>query len=126
MILLTFGWLAIGSMFILAGWFRHGWRHRHPLSFYNAALCMAVGMDLVSIGFAMQISGRVVQILFTDISLAIENPVYWLGMALMLAGKTFFVWIAALGEGRTYSKPFIWSYWLSLAAWGAFSAWWYL
>lgn len=125
MILLTFGFMLIGSLFILAGWFRQGWRHRYPVSFYNAGLCMAVGMDMHSIGMMMQLSGRIQQIIIDSETFATESPVYWIGMILVIAAKTFFVWLAALGEGRTYSKPFIWSYWACLAAWAVFSFWWY-
>jgi hypothetical protein len=87
---------------------------------------MAVGMDMHALGFALQLGGRIQQILFDGAAFATESPVYWLGMALVFAGKSFFVWLAALGEGRSYSKPFIWSYWACLAAWSAFCAWWYL
>lgn len=125
MILMTFGWLAIGSIFILAGWLRHGWKHRHPPSFYNAGLVMAVGMDLHALGFALQLSGRIQQILVDGRAFETVSPIYWIGMAMILSGKSFFVWLAALGEGRTYSKPFLWSYWASLAAWAVFSIWWY-
>jgi hypothetical protein len=126
MILMTFGWLTIGSLFILAGWFRQGWRHRYPVSFYNAALVMTVGMDIHALGFALQLTGRIQQILFDGAGFETASPIYWLGMALIFTGKTLFVWLAALGEGRSYSKLFIWSYWAALAAWAAFSAWWYL
>ena len=126
MILLAFGWLIIGSVFILGGWFRQGWRHRHPPSFYNAGLVMAVGMDLHSLGFALQLGGRIQQILLDGAEFDTASPVYWIGTAGILAGKSFFVWLAALGEGRQYSKPFLFSYLASLAAWAAFSAWWYV
>lgn len=126
MILLAFGWLLIGSAFIVIGWFRHGWRHRYPPSFYNAALCMAIGMDLVSAGFMMQLGGRIQQILIGGESFATHSPIYWIGTVFMIIGKSLFVWLAALKEGRAYSKPFLWSYWAFLAAWAAFTAWWYL
>ena len=126
MILLTFGWLIIGSAFIFCGWFREGWRHRIPLSVYNAGLVMAVGMDLHALGFALQLSGRIDQILSHGETFATESPIYWLGMAMVFTAKTFFVWIAALGEGRSYSRWFVWSYWFCIAAWAAFTLWWYL
>lgn len=126
MILLAFGCLLIASAFIVVGWFRQGWRQRYPVSFYNAGLCMALGMDLAALGFVLTLGGRLQQILVDGMDFATESPVYWLGTAMILAGKTFFVWLAALGEGRSYSKPFIWSYWACLSAWAAFSVWWYL
>ena len=126
MILLAFGSLLIASAFIVVGWFRQGWKQRAPRSLYNAGLCMALGMDLTALGFVFMLGGRLQQILLHNAAFGTESPVYWLGVAMILTGKTFFVWLAALGEGRTYSKPFIWSYWACLAAWAAFSGWWYL
>ena len=126
MILLAFGCLVIGSLFILAGWFRQGWKHRSPPSFYNAALVMAIGMDVHALGFALQLGGRIQQILLDGEGFETASPVYWLGVVLILTGKSLFVWLAALGEGRSYSKPFLFSYWACLVAWSAFSFWWYL
>lgn len=126
MILLAFGSLMIASAFIILGWFREGWRQRYPASLYNAGLCMSLGMDLTAGGFVLMLGGRVQQILLNTANLATESPIYWVGVAMLFTGKTFFVWLAALGEGRTYSKKFIWSYWACLAAWAAFSMWWYL
>lgn len=126
MILLVFGLLTIASLFIVAGWFREGWRQRVPATVYNAALVMAVGMDLTAIGFAMQLSGRIWQIMVEGASFATDSPFYWIGTVAILAGKTCFVWIAALGEGRSYSRKFWWSYWLSMGAWCGFTILWYL
>lgn len=125
MILLVFGWMLVGSIYITAGWFRAGWRHRLPLSVYNAALMLALGMDLHALGMALTTYGRLEQILRDGASFGTDDPVYWFGAGMVIAGKTFFVWVASLGEGRTYSRKFWWSYWASLAAWMAFSMWWY-
>lgn len=126
MILLAFGSLLIASAFIVVGWFRQGWRHRLPVSIYNAGLCMALGMDLTAMGFVLMLGGRVQQILLDRSDFGTESPFYWLGIGMLFAGKTFFVWLAALGEGRSYSKSYLFAYWSALAAWAAFCVWWYV
>lgn len=125
MILLAFGWMLIGSVFIVGGWFRQGWRYRFPATQYNAALVLAVGMDLHALGFAMQLYGRIEQILFDGATFDSDDPIYWLGTLGILAGKTAFVWVAALKKGRDYSRPFVYSYGGCLAAWAVFVAWWH-
>lgn len=124
MILLVFGWMLIGSVFILGGWFRQGWRERYPVSIYNAALMMALGMDLHALGFTLQLYGRIEQIMIDGASFYTDDPIYWAGSAMIIAGKTFFVWVASLGSGRSYSKKFIWSYWACITAWGAIASVW--
>ena len=120
MMLLIFGLMLIGSVYILAGWFRQGWRRRFPLSIYNAALAMALGMDLHAIGMMMTLYGRLEQILVDGHSFASDDPIYFIGASLVIAGKSLFVWVASMGEGQTYSRKFWWSYWTLLASWSLF------
>lgn len=101
-------------------------RQSHNLSRFNAGLIMAVGMDLHALGFMLTFGGRIHEILFLGADFDTTSPFYWFGTVMIFTAKTLFVWLAALGEGRSYSKPFIWSYWAALAAWAAFSTWWYL
>mgnify|MGYP003665941152 CR=1 FL=1 len=117
--LLIFGWMLIGSAFIVAGWVRQAWRYRRPVSAYNAALVLSVGLDLLALGMALQLYSRIGQIL-EGAQLASNDPLYFIGAALVMAGKTAFVWIAALKDGRRYSAPFWWSYWAAIAAWSLF------
>lgn len=125
MILFAFGCIGIGSLFIFIGFVRQAWLYRVPSNVYNAALCMAIGMDLAALGMILQLGGRIYEIMFEAKDFDTLSPVYWLGVVMLFAGKTFFVWVAAMGEGRKYSKPFIWSYWAFLAAWAAFVIWWH-
>ncbi|WP_375291811.1 hypothetical protein [Qipengyuania sp.] len=117
MILLLFGWMLIGSAFIGLGWSRSGWRARFPLSIFNAALVMSVGIDLVALGYGFTLFGRIEQILRDGQSFAIQNPFYFLGAVMVIAGKSALVWVAAMGEGRTYRRPFWFAYLAALASW---------
>lgn len=125
-ILLIFGWMLIGSAFIILGWARPGWRRRYPLSIYNAALMMSLGMDTHAAGWIFTTYGRMEQILRDGASFATDDPLYYAGAALVLIGKSLFVWVAALGEGRTYRRPFWFAYLAVMAGWplvaGALSA----
>lgn len=125
MILLFFGLTLIGSAFILGAWWRQGWRNRLPVSIYNAALFLAIGMDLHAAGIVLTHGGRIWQILADGAVFATESWVYGTGAVLILAGKTIFVWIASMGEGETYSRRLWWSYWGAVAAWTAFTWSWY-
>ena len=118
---LIFGWMLIGSAFILLGWGMSFWRHRKPASIWNAAALMAAGMDLHAIGMVMTLYGRLEQILSDGRSFATEDPVYFIGSVLVIAGKSLFVWVAALREGRTYSHTIWWSYVACMALWLLFA-----
>lgn len=126
MIVLLFGWLVIGSAWVLTGWFLEAVRHSHTLSRFNAPLVLAVAMDLHALGFALQLSGRLEQVLHDGANFDTAAPIYWVGISMLFVAKTLFVWVAALREGRNYSLALIWSYWLALVAWGGFSLWWTL
>ncbi|MDG6079740.1 hypothetical protein E3U23_11125 [Erythrobacter litoralis] len=117
MILFIFGCMVLGSIFIVAGYTMPGWRRRFPLSIYNAGLAMALGMDLHALGMILQLYGRIEQMVGDGATFATDDPVYFVGSVMIIAGKSLFVWVAALGEGRTYSRPFWWSYWALLAVW---------
>ena len=123
-ILLVFGWLTIGSIFIIGGWFRQGWRKRIPYSFHNAVLVLALALEFHAAGYALQLQGRIREILFDGKNFATDDAGFWIGTLFILTGKTLFVWVAALGPGRTYSKPYVGAYWASLLAWAIFTAWW--
>ena len=125
MILLGFGWLIIASLFVIYGWFRSGWEQRVPATIFNAGLVMAIGMDLTAAGFALMLGPRIVQVLLQTSTLAIDNPVYWIGLSMVMIGKSCFVWIAALGADRDWSRGLVFTYAASLIAWVVFTMWWY-
>lgn len=116
-IALIFGWMLIGSLFILIGWGLAAWRHRHPVNIWNAGLLMALGMDLHSIGMIMQLYGRLEQMLVDGASFATDDPIFFGGALLVVSGKSLFVWVAALREGRSFSRRLWCSYWLAMLAW---------
>lgn len=126
MILLVFGWMLIASAFILIGWFNEGYKHRFPVTVYNAALMMSVGMDLHALGFMLQLGSRINQILFHGMSFDTDDVVYWVGVGSILIGKTMFVWVSAMGNGKRYSKKIMVSYWALIAAWAGFCYYWFL
>ena len=126
MILLAFGWLLIGCAYIFFGWLSEALKHTKRLSPFNAALVMAVCMNLLALGFILMFGGRIEQMLVDGSEFATESPVYWFGTVLIFFSKSGFVWLAALGEGREWSKPFVFSYLACLLAWAGFVTWWYL
>ncbi|MBX7496749.1 hypothetical protein K3172_12860 [Qipengyuania sp. 6B39] len=126
MILLAFGWLLIGCAFIFAGWLAQAFEQGGERSLFNAGFVMAVCMDLHSLGFMLTFGGRIQQMLFDGATFATVSPVYWFGTGLIFLAKTGFVWLAALGEGRDWSKLFVFSYFFCLLAWAAFVMWWYV
>ena len=114
---LLFGLMLIGSLFIFLGWLTCAVQERECWSRWNAALVMAIGIDVHAVGFALTLYGRLEQIFVDGRSFATEDPAYYLGAVLIIAGKTAFVWVAALGEGEEYSKTFWWSYVGAMLAW---------
>lgn len=120
--LAIFGWMLIGSAFILAGWGLTAWRHRRPLNIWNAGLMMALGMDLHTAGMLMTLYSRIDQMLVDGVSFATDNWLFFAGSVLIIAGKSLFVWVAALREGRTFSRNFWWAYWVAMLLW-ALIAW---
>lgn len=124
MTLWIFGLMVLGSVFIVGAWGRQAYKHRHPLSHYNAALLLAVGFDLHAVGTAVQTGVRVYDV-FSGLVFGTELPsIYLAGSLLVIAGKSLFVWIAALKEGRDYSRGLWWSYVSLCAAWSGFAATW--
>lgn len=126
MMLWVFGMIFLGSFWIIGAWGRQAWLHREPLSFYNATLCLALGMDIAAIGWSALMSVRVVDILHGAV-FPTEGPViYYAGNALVIIGKSLVVWVAALHSGREYSKVLWWSYVWTSAAWTWFCILWSL
>ena len=117
MILLIFGCMVLGSVYILLGYTLPGLRRRYPVSIYNAGLMMAAGLDVHAFGWILTLYGRIEQMVADGSNFATSDPVYFAGTLLVLIGKSLLIWVAALGEGRTYSRLYWWSYWALMALW---------
>lgn len=123
MMLWIFGVMMVGSIFIAFGWLSVWRRYRNPWSVWNAALMLSLGFDLHSIGMAVTTGVRIFDV-FAGRNFATETPLVYFGAgALVVAGKTLFVWVAAMGEGREYNRLYWYGYLAAVLAWTCFCTW---
>ena len=113
------GAIALSSAFIVAGWARAAWQHREPLSTWNAALMLAIGIDIGAISFAVIMGLRTWQLLTGALPPAFWNPWMMAGLSSLLLSKIILVWVASIERGRRHS--WLWPfYWAIMAAWSLF------
>lgn len=115
-----FGLITLGSFFIVGSWTTQIWKHRKPASIFNAALMMAVALDVHAIGMGMQGSAVISFILQDPGHGRLRTPFFYFGCILIIFAKSLFVWIASLYEGKHYSQKLWWSYITSLVCWTIF------
>lgn len=122
MMLWYFGLMLIGSAFIVGAWTAQLFKYRKPFTYWNAALVLAIGFDMQSIGMTLQAGVRIGD-LFTNGGRFLPNAplVYWTGGALVLLAKTAFVWVAVMRVGHNYAKKTWLTYWVCVTAWSVFA-----
>jgi len=115
-----FGLITLGSFFIVGSWTNQIWKHRSPPSIFNAALMMAVALDVHAIGMGVQGSAVISFLLEEPGQERLKTPFFYFGCILIIFAKSLFVWIASLYEGKNYSQKLWWSYITSMVCWSIF------
>lgn len=117
MIFWLFGLIFIGAAWVIGGAAALAWKHRGRLTWWNAALVLALGIELHAIGMTGQTGIRLL-----DMTEGLLFPTHYpiafgFFTALLLLGKTCFVWLIAMRDGRTFRRVYWASYWLALLGW---------
>lgn len=118
-----FGSIAISSLFVVWGWSVAAWLRREPLSHWNAALMLALAVDVGAIALFAASGVRASQLLAGDPTSAFFSG--WMVIALsgLFASKGLLVWVACIRKGR--QVLWLWPVYLaSLLLWAGFCAVW--
>jgi hypothetical protein len=113
----------LAAAWVIGGAATVAWRHRGHLSWWNAALVLAVGIEFQAIGMTGQTGIRLLD-MFNGLMFPTRDPIaFGFFSALVILGKTCFVWLVAMREGRDFRCLYWFSYWSAVIGWTMFAIW---
>ena len=109
----------VGAAWVIGGAAVLTWRHRSALTWWNAALVLALGIELHAVGMTGQTGIRILDLLEGAV-LPTHYPVaFGFFSGLVIVGKTCFVWLVAMRDGRDFRRWYWFSYWAAMLGWTA-------